>query len=234
MTLQPPLKWAGGKRWLVPILKNYWETYQHCRLVEPFVGGMAVTLGLNPKHALLNDINPHLINFYTWLKHGIGDVTFTADENDETIFYGRRDRFNDYIAQQNSHSREAAILFYYLNRTCFNGLCRFNRKGFFNVPFGIYKTINYLNGNDFAHYQAQFTHWQFSRDDFARLTIEPNDFIYADPPYDVPFTSYSQEDFTWHDQERFIEWLQDAQIPSSFLIKRPLELSHYMKKPVLN
>ena len=67
----PPLKWAGGKRWQVPHLLEYWEPQKHRRLVEPFTGGLAVTLGLNPKQALLNDINPHLINFYNWLKRGL-------------------------------------------------------------------------------------------------------------------------------------------------------------------
>ena len=67
-TLKPPLKWAGGKRWLVPHLRALYSNSKKQRLVEPFVGGMAVTLGLHPKTALLNDVNPHLINFYQTLK----------------------------------------------------------------------------------------------------------------------------------------------------------------------
>ncbi|CAG0971204.1 partial Modification methylase DpnIIA, partial [Anaerolineae bacterium] len=73
--LKPPLKWAGGKRWLVPRLQLLWEVhlkqYPEARLVEPFCGGLAVTLGLQPERALLNDINPHLINFYRWLQKGL-------------------------------------------------------------------------------------------------------------------------------------------------------------------
>jgi hypothetical protein len=69
--LRPPLKWAGGKRWQVPHLEPLWRAHAHRRLVEPFCGGLAVTLGLQPQRALLNDINPHLINFYEWLKRGL-------------------------------------------------------------------------------------------------------------------------------------------------------------------
>src|SRR4029077_16939560 len=69
--LKPPLKWAGGKRWQVPYLRSLWEPHSQRRLVEPFSGGLAVAMGLMPGRALLNDINPHLINFYSWLRRGL-------------------------------------------------------------------------------------------------------------------------------------------------------------------
>src|SRR6267154_252756 len=68
--LRPPLKWAGGKRWQLPHLRSLWQLHSQRRLVEPFAGGLAVTLGLRPTSALLNDINPHVINFYRHLKAG--------------------------------------------------------------------------------------------------------------------------------------------------------------------
>ena len=68
--LRPPLKWAGGKRWLLPHIKPLWEPYSHRRLVEPLCGGLAVTLELMPAKALLNDINSHLINFFRWVQQG--------------------------------------------------------------------------------------------------------------------------------------------------------------------
>ena len=71
ITLRPPLKWAGGKRWQIPHLRPLWEPHAHRRLVEPFCGGLAVALGLNPATALLNDANPHLVNFYRWLQRGL-------------------------------------------------------------------------------------------------------------------------------------------------------------------
>ncbi len=201
--LRPPLKWAGGKRWLVPHLQPIWAKHNHRRLVEPFSGGLAVSLALQPTRALLNDINPHAINFYWWLKRGLHlDIQV---ENDREFYYQQRERFNELITTGEAESKEAAELFYYLNRTCYNGLCRFNRKGKFNVPFGRYKTINYVA--DFSDYASVFANWDFTVGDFLSVEVDPEDFIYADPPYDVPFTQYSKEGFNWADQERLAQWL---------------------------
>ena len=93
VVLRPPLKWAGGKRWLTPHLYSLWEPYRRRRLVEPFCGGLAVALGLDPRHALLVDMNPHLINFYAWLSKGLR-ITLPM-RNDERLFYQHRQRFND-------------------------------------------------------------------------------------------------------------------------------------------
>jgi len=199
--LTPPLKWAGGKRWLLPHLLPLWQPGH--RLVEPFCGGLAVALGLNPAQAWLNDINPHVVNFYCWLKTGLRiDLDMC---NDEAMYYAHRTEFNRLIQCGLSSSRAAAELFYYLNRTGYNGLCRFNKSGAFNVPFGKYKTINYLL--DFSAYQQKLSPWQFISVDFSQLTLAPNDFIYADPPYDVEFTQYAQHGFAWQDQERLAVWL---------------------------
>src|SRR5262245_9168277 len=66
--IRPPLKWAGGKRWQLPHLRPIWEAHAPRRLVEPFCGALSVTLGLMPRHALLNDVNPHVVNFFRWLQ----------------------------------------------------------------------------------------------------------------------------------------------------------------------
>ncbi|MDQ3754792.1 MAG: Dam family site-specific DNA-(adenine-N6)-methyltransferase [Acidobacteriota bacterium] len=200
----PPLKWAGGKRWLTPTLARLWQPHaRHRRLVEPFVGGAAVALGLQPQRALLNDMNPHLVNFYRWLQRGLHVRVGMA--NERALYYEQRARFNELATNGGAETAEAASLFYYLNRTGYNGLCRFNRKGEFNVPFGQYKTINYTR--DFTPYAAALAGWQFSTGDFNCLPIEPDDFIYADPPYDVEFTTYSSGGFSWADQERLAAWL---------------------------
>lgn len=199
----PPLKWAGGKRWLVPRLRPLWAPLRERRLVEPFAGGLAVALGLQPARALLNDINPHTIHFYRWLQRGL-----TIDReltNDAAAYYDARDRFNALIAAGAADSREAAGLFYYLNRTGYNGLCRFNRRGQFNVPFGRYRRIAYTR--DFAPYRDAFAGWAFTHGDFAALPLAPGDVVYADPPYDVPFTHYSAGGFIWDDQVRLAAWL---------------------------
>jgi DNA adenine methylase len=200
---KPPLKWAGGKRWLVANLVDLWSQNRSRRFVEPLCGGLAVSLGLVPDTALINDINPHAVNFYRHLQKGLR-ISLKM-KNDETYFYSRRTRFNELTRQGKADSVEAASLFYYLNRTCFNGLCRFNSKGEFNVPFGRYKNINYKK--DFGEYVSAFAGWEFSCGDFDRLALKPDDFIYADPPYDVEFTQYSKENFGWNDQVRLANWL---------------------------
>jgi DNA adenine methylase len=203
LLLNPPLKWAGGKRWLVPQVAAIWELHSHKRYVELFCGGLAMALGLKPGRALLNDINPHLINFYSQIQHGLKVTIEMA--NDEQLFYAHRDRFNQMIKQGKFQTQPAAQLFYFLNRTCFNGLCRFNQSGEFNVPFGTYKRINYVS--DFHQYQKLFASWKFTSGDLEALPLEKDDFIYADPPYDVEFTTYSAGGFSWTDQVRTSELL---------------------------
>jgi DNA adenine methylase len=171
--------------------------------VEPFCGGLAVALGLRPARALLNDLNPHVINFYNWLKRGL--VIREPMANTAACFYERRRRFNDLLAEGGAGTAEAAGLFYYLNRTGYNGLCRFNRRGRFNVPFGRYVRINYRR--EFPEYETAFAGWEFTSTAFESLPLSADDFVYADPPYDVQFTQYSQTAFGWDQQVRTAQWL---------------------------
>ena len=187
----------------MPYLARLWEPHRARRLVEPLCGGLAVSLGLAPDRALISDLNPHTINFYDWLKRGLR--ISLAMRNDAACFYQHRTRFNQLIGENQANGREAAGLFYYLNRTCYNGLCRFNSRGEFNVPFGRYKKIIYKT--DFTAYALAFARWDFTCADFEKLSLEPGDFIYADPPYDVQFTHYSKENFGWDDQVRLAKRL---------------------------
>ncbi|MGZ5436730.1 MAG: DNA adenine methylase [Pyrinomonadaceae bacterium] len=201
--VRPPLKWAGGKRWQIPYIIPYWQPKRYRRLVEPFCGGLAVALGLLPENALLNDINPHLINFYRQLKRGF--VSDLVAKNNESFFYAKRRDFNRLLEEGKGDTPEAAGLFYYLNRTGFNGLCRFNRSGEFNVPFGRYEKINYRV--DFGEYRSLFANWDFTNQHFSEIELHEHDFVYADPPYDVEFRQYSQGGFDWSDQEATAVWL---------------------------
>jgi DNA adenine methylase len=221
-SVRPPLKWAGGKRWQVQHVLPYWQAAGNRRLVEPFAGGLAVTLGLMPKRALLNDVNPHLINFYKHLKQGF--VVEQKFDHNETAFYKARNRFNALLKKGKADTAEAAALFYYLNRTGYNGLCRFNRSGAFNVPFGQHRTLTYKY--DFLEYQAAFADWEFTNTHFKDVPLEPTDFVYADPPYDVEFTKYSKDGFTWEDQVATAEWLSKH--------KGPVILSNQATKRILD
>ena len=162
-----------------------------------------MTLGLQPGQALLNDANPHLVNFYRWLKKGLR--VNVAVENQESLYYRHRERFNLLLSEGRADSQEAAALFYFLNRTGYNGLCRFNSRGEFNVPFGQYKTISYAK--TFPAYRQAFADWEFTAGDFSAIPLRRDDFVYADPPFDVEFTAYSQGGFTWEDQVRTAETL---------------------------
>jgi len=149
---------------------------------------------------------------------------------DQKLFYAHRARFNQLIKDSGARTGEAAQLFYYLNRTCFNGLCRFNQSGEFNVPFGQYKTVNYAT--DFHLYRKLFRGWSFTSKDLAKLSIEPDDFIYADPPYDVEFTTYSAGGFSWDDQVRTAELLAKHRGPvllSNQATKRIVSLYRSLK-----
>jgi DNA adenine methylase len=206
--VRPPLKWAGGKRWLVPHLKPLWAQAREARgeeprLVEPLCGGLAIALGLLPRRALLNDLNPHNVNFFRWLQRGLEiDIEMA---NDRGLYNRHRERFNALIADEQAETPEAASLFYYLNRTCYNGLCRFNRKGQFNVPFGRHNSIKYARS--FPELGALMGGWEFTTGDFEAIPLRPGDFVYADPPYDVEFTQYSKEVFGWEEQRRLAGWL---------------------------
>jgi len=162
-----------------------------------------MALGLRAERALLNDINLQLVNFLRCVQAGL-TVEIPMDSI-ETLYYQYRARFNALTAGDDRTSREAASLFYYLNRTGFNGLYRVNRRGEFNVPFGKYSGISYRR--DFSAYVPVLANWTFTTGDFAGVSLEPGDFIYADPPYDVEFTTYAEGGFSWDDQVRLVHWL---------------------------
>src|SRR4029077_9633195 len=136
----------------------------------PFCGALNVALGLRPERALLNDANPHVMNFHRWIQRG-GRPRMRFD-NDERRYYLCRRKFNRLIRQGNIYGQETAELFYYLNRTGFNGLCRFNSKGEFNVPMGSYKSIHYVR--DFSEWTEAMAGWQLTTADFEEITVEPD------------------------------------------------------------
>jgi DNA adenine methylase len=185
-------------------MQPLWAPHALRRYVEPFAGGLGMVLGLMPASALLNDINIHLINFYSWLARGVVGFDIPMEHTAE-MYYGHRTRFNELVARGGTNTAEAAALFYYLNRSGFNGLCRFNQRGRFNVPIGRYTTVAYCR--DFSPFASAFAGWDFSAGDFESVHLDPTDFVYADPPFDVPFTSYAGTAFSWKDQVRVAEWL---------------------------
>lgn len=202
------LKWAGGKSRIAADIENYLKDGK--RLVEPFVGSGAVFLNTSFEKYLLCDTNSDLINLYNNLKQKPEELmektkeVFSPNNNTELKFYELRDEFN----ALGSEDIRKSSLFIYLNKHAFNGLCRYNQKGFFNVPYGRYKAPKcplkemqaFATKAEFATFKCQ----DFE-DTFKEITLE--DVVYCDPPY-VPlsitssFTSYSKDGFDLKDQVR--------------------------------
>ncbi len=208
MVKVPPLKCQGIKTKLTEWIKDHSTLENNGTWYEPFMGSGVVGFNVRPPRAIFADINPHIVNFYNAIKKG--EITagiakeFLEHEGDllqtkgESYYYEVRERFN----QSNK-----PLDFLFLNRACFNGVMRFNRKGFFNVPFGhkpnrfakayITKITNQIK------YVTQATSqydWQFFCSDFRKLIPQATegDFIYCDPPYIGRHVDYFN---TWTEKE---------------------------------
>lgn len=148
--VQPFVKWVGGKRQLLPELEKKMPKLSNINTYyEPFIGGGALFFKLQPKKAVINDYNKELINAYQVIKDDVDDVDelindLSKHKNEEEYFYDIRevDRKLEFVGW--SDVRRASR-FIYLNKTCYNGLYRVNNQGFFNSPFGRYKSPNYVN-----------------------------------------------------------------------------------------
>ncbi|MCL6563824.1 MAG: Dam family site-specific DNA-(adenine-N6)-methyltransferase [Firmicutes bacterium] len=210
---RPFLKWAGGKVRLIPRIRRRLPPGR--RLVEPFAGSAAVWLNCEYPEALLADANPDLINCYQQLKqHGKAFIEacrayFVPENNRPERYYALRERFN-----HSQDGLERALLFVYLNRHGYNGLCRYNRKGLFNVPFGRYRRP-YFPEHEMWEFLKHAKHTTFVNADFRSVlaAARPGDVVYCDPPY-VPwsktahFTAYSQEGFGPEEQAELAVWAQ--------------------------
>lgn len=199
--MRPFLKWAGGKTRIVDRIKAVLPEGQ--RLIEPFAGSAALMLNAGYPAYVLADVNADLINCYRQLQRG-GQVFielcqsfFTPETNRPEAYYAFRERFNG-----SQDPTERAALFVYLNRHGYNGLCRYNASGGFNVPFGRYARPYYPEAEMRAFWQRA-QRCEFAVADFVTTmdSAVPGDVLYCDPPY-VPlsstanFTSYSANSFT--------------------------------------
>lgn len=183
--MDPLLKWVGSKRWHVADVRKLYDGKR--RIVEPFCGGGAISFGLEPSRALLNDANPHLINFYRWVQRGfLWTFELASSEAD---YYDYRTWLNRLIRERRCNTADGAQLFYYLMHHGYNGLCRFNKSGEFNVPFRPGRTAP---EQDWPAVRKVIAGWEFTCDDFADVLLEPDDFVYVDPPYDGTFGDYTE------------------------------------------
>ena len=214
LLIQPFLKWAGGKRQLIPQMEKYLKKIKYTNYYEPFLGGGSIFLYLQPEKAVVNDFNKDLIECYKCIKDSYEELINKLEEyetkNTEEDFYRIReyDRKEEF---KNWSSVEKAARLIYLNKTCYNGLFRLNSAGQFNTPFGKYKNPNICNKP-----VLKALHEYFNKNDITFVSgdfeeccndVQKGSLVYFDPPYDqfdnqVNFVGYTENGFTKKDQER--------------------------------
>lgn len=204
----PFLKWAGGKRWFTSrYLDSLPKTYN--RYIEPFVGSGALFFALEPKEAVIGDINKPLIETYMAIKDNwelvLEHLQTHSVSHSKEYYYSVRATLPETIHQR-------AARFIYLNRTCWNGLYRVNKAGNFNVPIGT-KTNIILDTDDFKKLAELLENTTIMHSDFEAIidSAQEGDLVFADPPYTVKhnnngFVKYNEDMFKWEDQVR----LRDA------------------------
>ena len=212
------LKWPGGKKRVLNHIRANLPTKGKKRLVEPFVGGGSVFLNLEFDEYLLCDTNSDLISLFKAVKRAPkkfqrdASAFFNESHNTADKYYAIRETFNN---TQDPYQR--AVLFLYLNRHGYNGLCRYNQSGGYNVPFGHY-VKPYFPESEIQYLALKLKKASFIVGDFqlAFDSVKDGDVIYCDPPYSPinrtsNFTAYSGTGFTDEDQNRLVECALTAQ-----------------------
>lgn len=206
------LKWAGGKRWFVYKAKEIFP-HEYNRYIEPFLGGGSVFFDLEPREAILCDINQELISTYIAIRDNFESVyrnlTIHARNHCQDYYYIIRNR------KTRTQATSAARMIY-LNKACFNGIYRVNRQGQFNVPFGTAENISF--DRDLLYYDSLILQNQTLLCQYFEETIniaQEGDFLFCDPPYAVMdnnnhFVGYNADVFSWNDQIRLAHALYRA------------------------
>ncbi|MDE6442176.1 MAG: DNA adenine methylase [Clostridia bacterium] len=231
--LKPFVKWVGGKSQLVDELEKFLPTDGErilTKYVEPMVGGGALLFSILSKYDFeqiyISDINAELVNAYNAIKYNI-DALITKltemqllflpmDENGRKYFYySARDKFNSLVLND-SNSVEKAALFIFLNKTCFNGLYRVNKKGQFNVPMGAYKNPCICDEENLRNVSTALQNVEIVCGDYSlsKSIIDRESFVYIDPPYrpiskTSGFTSYNTDVFDDKEQIRLAQFINE-------------------------
>ena len=232
--IRPFVKWAGGKGGLIPQLKNFYpfdlENGIIERYVEPFIGGGAVLIDIlqkyDVKEAYAFDINKDLINCYNVIKSNVEDLIEELDKKEKEFlkletddrtayFYDIRNKYNSYKLEKVIDVKRASE-FIFLNRTCFNGLYRVNRKGLFNVPMGNYKNPCICDSDNLKNVSNKLQKVKIVCGDYreAKNFIDENTFVYFDPPYrplndTSSFTAYTENLFSDESQIELAKFVSE-------------------------
>jgi DNA adenine methylase len=208
---QPFLKWPGGKRWLwgtlQPLLPSHFNRY-----FEPFLGGGAIFFALQPKRAILSDVNPELVNAYIQVRDSVDSVI--KGLNRLAINRSTYHRIRDANPRCNLAK---AVRFIYLSKTAFNGMYRVNRQGLFNVPFAGQQHRRLFDPEALRAASHHLQGRELEVRDFAESLAgaSSGDLVYCDPPYTVlhnnnGFLRYNESLFSWADQKRLAELAKAA------------------------
>ncbi|MDD2402765.1 MAG: DNA adenine methylase [Clostridia bacterium] len=208
----PVLKWVGGKRQLLSEIRKYIPK-KITTYYEPFIGGGAVLFDIQPKQAIVNDINKELINLYEVIKDNVDSLIedLRKHKNEADYFYKIRVADRDKKVYLNLSKVERASRVHYLNKTCYNGLFRVNQAGQFNSPFGRYNNPNITNEITLRAVSKYFNDANiiFKCGDFEEGVkgIRKGAFVYFDSPYDPVsdssnFTGYAKGGFDRNEQIR--------------------------------
>lgn len=211
--MKPFLKWLGGKREQVKVLTSKMPT-DYKMYIEPFVGGGALFLSVQPEYCIINDLNTQLINCYEQIRDHLDEVINLIEE------YNKREiNKNYFLLQRKKYNRkmlinemdvEHAALTIFLNKTCFNGLFRLNQNGQFNSPWNQSNAKVSIDKNNLQLVSDYLKTIKIYNQDFEKICnlAQENDFVYLDPPY-IPqdnnkkaFTSYTRNGFNKNDHER--------------------------------
>ena len=227
---KPFVKWAGGKRQIIEKLKNYvpdeFNTYY-----EPFIGGGALLFELSPKNAVINDSNEELMNVYRCLcdeekfKKMCNLLNHYEAEHSEEFYYEIRNKDKNRKAYDRLSDYTKAARTIYLNKACFNGLYRVNKKNEFNVPFGKKTKVNTYEGSNLITVSNYLTmnNIKILSIDFEEAVkdVKPKDFIYFDPPYDSDtstFNSYTEEGFDRNEQIRLAKVFKELDKKGAYVM----------------
>ena len=214
--MKPIIKYRGGKSKEIPFFNAYIPRFTG-RYIEPFFGGGAVFFHLEPHAAIINDINTKLVNFYVGvrdyypqLRRELDEIeaiynanraefdtlkalhpTDRVEDKNEPFYYALRDMFNDIAPKRYSD----AALYFYINKTAYSGMIRYNAKGEFNVPFGRYPNLNTHILTEQHHHLLQRA--EIYNTDYSNIfnLAQNDDFIFLDPPYDCAFSDYGNEEY---------------------------------------
>jgi DNA adenine methylase len=223
-TAEPFLRWAGGKRQLLPVFTPYFiDIGRQNKFIEPFVGAGTIFFNFNAHNNVLNDINTELMNCYNVMKDDVMYKKLIVElrkpkyKNTEKDFHFLRDRYNEIRKnKKGTNNIEKVALFVYLNCTCFNGLYRENKDGDFNTSYGkrfslqfpeacirkLKQARDYIQDRNLKLYNGHYSE--------VLKTANKGDFVYLDPPYHPlnanSFTKYNKGDFTPEDQNILIDW----------------------------